>query len=68
MADKPRRWFRFSLATLFWVTLVTGACLFALNERRERKQLEAEVQRLVDKIERHPERAQEILLKSARFH
>jgi len=66
--DKPRRrWFRFSLGTLFWLTLVTGLCLFALNERRERKLLETQVRVLVDKLERHPERAKEIIRSPALF-
>ena len=65
---KPRRWFRVSLATLFWLTLSTGACLFALNERRERKLMEAQVRVLIDKLERHPEQANEILRNRAPFH
>ena len=42
---KPRRWFRFSLRTLFWLMLVVAMLMLAVNERRKRIQLEAEIKR-----------------------
>ena len=48
-----RRWFRYSLGTLFWLTLVVAMFLFALNEHRERKQFEAEVGKRFNGVDEH---------------
>jgi hypothetical protein len=45
-AFNPRR-FQFSLRTLFWLTLVVALLLLAMNERRKRIQVEAELRREV---------------------
>lgn len=44
-AMKPRRRFRFRLSTLFWLILVVALLMLAMNERRKRIQLEAEIKR-----------------------
>jgi cell division protein FtsB len=47
MSETPtpprRRWFQFSLSSLLWLMVVLAIAAFGVRERRERRQLEAEV-------------------------
>jgi len=50
-AKPSRRWLRFSLRTLFWLTLLVAILLFGMNERRERQRIEADAAALRIKLE-----------------
>jgi hypothetical protein len=45
MTATPRRWFRWSLRTMFVVVTAVALSLFSAREYRERKRLEAELAR-----------------------